>query len=601
MNDPADDLAACQLCGSTRFHVDDGLTFCVNGHDQHRGPAAEADEADWATTRGGKLHRDTVKDAKGKKKGKQSRVPRGRGAAEEWAKGMGLVCWKVCWALGRLTGSVVPSESERDERVGGDEGSGSDTETAGKMADELWGVVRGLWALRLGELVATWDAAETDVLEDTDVTDTEDLTDATDAEHEAKDKASKKSRFLHRAPKLVDTIALNYLALVLMRYPIPLSSIYTWVQIEALPHMRAIRHLPPAIKDRLPPEYHLSFDTTSTLQPEDLQLAIYRNAKHCTTTFGMTFPPLNWRPLLLRWVETLALPLQVYAMVKNLNTICDFSFGYCDGTLSGRRNANSYPEAQLMALLVVATKLLFPFDAATVKRHPRSTTEHGLIRVDWQRWLEAKKWFERAQEEEERKQTPLRPGREMEIDEQEIMRMEGHELDAYMDWYQDMWMSAKVEDEAVGVQKELLGMFPVEKVHVRDKVEEARKREVRLEALRKERLRMVLGGLKSRRVVTEAQVEEAEREQEEATMRTMLRPGMGYQVFQDEEDLEGVPRAFHQEAASAASLSLKTLVRAVVIVENRIDRWRREKKRADALGDEEAMDLDPPPEYEVVA
>lgn len=588
MDNDDNDEPACPLCGSTRFHVDDGLTFCANGHDQHRGPAEEADDADYWQTRGGRLHRDSVKDKKGRRD-RRTRVLRGRGAAEEWAKGMGLLCWKVCWALARMTGSVAP-EHEGAERTDVGEGPG------GEMADELWGVVGGMWALRLGELVASWDAEGSGHLEDTDANDPEDLTDTTDAEHDAKDEVSK-TRFLRHAPKLIDTVALNYLALLLMRCPIPLSTIHTWVQTETLPHTRAIRHLPPVIRDRLPPEYHFSFDTTTVLQPEELQLVIYRNVAHCTTNFGMTFPPLNWRPLLLKWLETLALPLQVYGMVKSLNTICNFNFRY-ETEKSGRRSATSYPEAQIMSLLVVATKLLFPFDAAAVKRFPRSMTDQGVIRVDWQTWLDAKERFEK--EKEESGPLPLTPGKELEIKDEEIMHMEGQELDAYMNWYQEMWMNTKIEDEAVGVQHELLGMFPVQELQVSDSVEEARRRDAKIEALRKQRLSMVLGGLKSRRVITEAQVEEMEMQQE-GIVPTILRPGMAYQVFQTEDELEGLARSFYQEAADTASLNLKTLVRAVNAGESKIDRWRRERRRAEALGDEEEMDLDSPPKQEDVA
>ena len=583
---------ACPHCGSSRFHLLSGITYCANGHDQHRGPltavaapaakdgdgetggdgdgAVVVDDADW-NRRGGKMHR-----VKGEKRVRVRRTARGREAAELWVRGMGWVVWRESWAVARLVAGedIGKEETKRVEDVGG----------------ELWGLVKGMWALRVSQLMARWDAEQADLPpEDTDATETEVSSDGGEDREETKAEERKRHTFLRHAPKLVDTVVLQYLALLLMRHPVSLSTIHEWVQTEALPYVRAIRDLPSEIKVRLPPEYHLSFDTTNILRREELQLAVHRNIKHFASDFSMTFPPMNWRPILLRWVQHLALPLQVYAMVKQLNDICAFDFTY-NITSGTRRSAIGFPDAQLMALLVVSTKLLFPFDAGSVRRFPRATTEQGLIRIDWQNWLAAKEWFDTAVDQE--KEARLTRGKEMEIRDVDIMRLDEQGLDEYMDWYQRMWVSDRVAQEAEGVQKELLAMFPVKELQERDEIAETKRVAAIEKELRDQRLSMVLGGLKSRQVVTDKQLEEYEA-QSGSVVPDILRPGMGYQVFQSVDSLDGVAKVFHEEAADMACLDLKGLLRAINLVESRVDKWRRGQKREAFFG---AEDMDIPAE-----
>jgi hypothetical protein len=41
------DAEPCSQCGSTRFHEQDGVTYCHNGHDQGRGLAIGVDDGDF--------------------------------------------------------------------------------------------------------------------------------------------------------------------------------------------------------------------------------------------------------------------------------------------------------------------------------------------------------------------------------------------------------------------------------------------------------------------------------------------------------------------------------------------------------------------------
>lgn len=581
----------CPQCGSTNFIIESGLTFCANGHEQAFGLVAEEDEADFARNRGGRVHRDSRKEKGEKGKGKGvGRVLKGKEAWELWAKAYEGVLWRATWALGKLM--VVSSSDDED---GGDD-----------AGEERWGIVRGLWALRIRDLVEKWQGIDVDGilgLSETELDSEDDAktdevgsdTDTATVRTKKRDKLGDKGM-----PKLIDTIVLIYLAQLLTRQPLSLHTLYEWVQTEAIPYIRAIRHVPKEMRDRLPPEFHRALDTTSILQPDELQLAVYRNVRLCGQQFSTELPPLNWRPMLLGWVEILALPLQVYSMVKQLNTICAFKFAY-QATIETRRSALSYPETQLMALLVVAVKLLYPFDGAEVKRYPKSSSAAGLVRIDWDVWMQAKQESDAAIEQAQ--EDVLDPGKEMQITDEDVLNMSDVSVDAYMDWYHKTWMSER--DEGEGVQKELFALFPVQPPAADDPIAKAQRRDARRRILRQERLDKVLGGLQARKVITEEDLAELDRHHEGYSAR-MLRPGMKYRVFKHADDLRGAAESFHVEAAQTACIDVKGLLRAVAKTEAIVDRWRLEQRRkeafagmgvdADAAADE--MDIEPPAESE---
>jgi len=61
----------CPQCGSTAFYVEDGKTFCDNGHEQQAGLVTAEDEQDFSKQ--GKIVRKKEKKTKEKlSKGKRS-------------------------------------------------------------------------------------------------------------------------------------------------------------------------------------------------------------------------------------------------------------------------------------------------------------------------------------------------------------------------------------------------------------------------------------------------------------------------------------------------------------------------------------------------
>ncbi|KIV83293.1 hypothetical protein PV11_05331 [Exophiala sideris] len=546
----------CEQCGSRSFYVDeDGRTYCENGHEQARGVIVEEDDADFGQR--GK----TLRKKEAKEKQKFSRVLRGSKAYQLYLQSWQYILWKQCHALVHQKG----------------------------LPAELWTIVRDLWTLWLSRLERrlqpSTSATEVDTEGDPATTSGNETT--TDSESAEESKLGRKRKQTQENPSLIDTIALTYLGVLLLRRPIGLATVLRWIQQEDIPYIRAIRHVPQEMKDRLPPEYHMSLDTIRLLEADDLQIAIFRQAQMYNSSFGMIMPPLNINLFLLNYVRSLALPLEVYVTVRRLSTISRYNFSYPDaGTAATtRRQATTFPEAQLMSLVVIATKLLFPFDSQTVKRYPRDPNDPMTLRLDWAAWLNAKGRFDKGSEKMTEPDS-LKPGSEIHVTDKDVFNMSDKQLDQYMDWFQRSWISptstqAQQSNENA-LDKEILDMFPLHHVPepVKTRGQHQQARAVEQERLNT-RIHEVQGTLLPRRAIS--------LEEEAKRGIAVLRPGAKYPRFFHVDELEKtdkVVRIFHAEAARTACLGLKTLLRAVNKSEDKIERWLREQRRQEVFGEE---------------
>ena len=198
----------CDLCGTSEFYEEDGYVYCSNGHTQ--GPIA-ATEGDLDFGRvGGKVLRKK-KQEKNSGQEKVSRVFKGRAAYRLFLKAWGYVLWKQCYAL--VHGKGLPGE--------------------------LWEVVRALWTLRVGALKARYDEDVGDVegfgrassaaeIEgrgmEREMTETE-----TEAEEQGQQQSKRKAS---DSPSLIDVAALNYLGVLILRYPLELSTLFRYVRLH---------------------------------------------------------------------------------------------------------------------------------------------------------------------------------------------------------------------------------------------------------------------------------------------------------------------------------------------------------------------------------
>ncbi|KAK5045895.1 hypothetical protein LTR84_008681 [Exophiala bonariae] len=607
----------CEICGSTDFAVDDdGRTYCANGHDQGRGPVTAEDDQDFV--RKGKVVRKKEK----KVKQKISKILRGAKAYQLYLQAWQYILWKQSYTLVHQLG----------------------------LPADLWTVVRDLWSLWLTKLESRLqndaptsgpDASESegqvkDKKSGGDETDTDGDGDGDrDTDAEAADRGSGHrsdgtNDAVKKGPGLIDTVVLNYLAMILLRCPIELATLLSWIQAETIVYIRAIRFIPQGMKDKLPSEYHAALDTPTRLPgPDDLQLAVYRRAQMFDLFFGMVTPPLNHFPFFISYTRSLALPIEVYSLALRLNRITKYEFAHLEqpATAAGkaksisrriphRRHATSYPEAQIMSLIVVATKLLHPFDSATVTRHPESPNDLATLRMDWEVWLAAKTEMET---EMENSLDSMKPGREMSLTDADALSMTDTQLDQYLDWYQRMWLNPSAGEqhshsqsqshshgqnqpqsqtqtqnqEPNTIDQTILNLFPLPLLATAEKtraehVAAAQQRETLLA----KRIERVQASLSPVRAIAPA---------EEAKHHTpILRPGAGYPRYRRVQDLNhrggieksatGVDavRVFHDEAAHTACLSLAALLRAVARTEDLIEAWKRERRREEYFAAEAA-------------
>ncbi|KIW26092.1 uncharacterized protein PV07_09219 [Cladophialophora immunda] len=544
----------CGTCGSTEFYDEDGRIFCANGHDQDLGLATAEDDADFG--RQGTV----VRKKEIKTKQKISKVLRGSKAYQLFLQSWQLILWKQCYALVHQKG----------------------------LPAELWAVVRDLWALWLSKLEHRLSDSLADAMDKANTTASSGNETDTDLDADVKGEPEGK-KHTHLYPMLVDTIALNYLGIVMLRRPVGLAKVLKWILQEDIPFIRAIRYVPQDMKDRLPGEYQQALDTLRLLDSDDLQKAIYHRARWYDASFGMVMPQINQNLLLLDYIRQLALPPEVYSMARRLNIITRYDFCY-SGTAKSphptRRQPTTYPESQLMSLVVVATKLLFPFDSENVKRYPQDPNDPATLCMNWPSWLETKANFDNQIAAGEDRNV-LKPGSEVHVTDSDILDMTDQQLDQYMDWYQKTWVTGKhtsPTDQATdqGIERDILEMFPLHDVPERPKtLAENEKANVEEQSRLSARIMHVQCSLKARRAIT--------LEEESERSLDVLRPGSRYPRYPKVDDLDkaaesAVVKVFHQEAAEGACLSVKALLLAVNRTEEKMEQWLVDRRREEAFG-----------------
>jgi RNA polymerase I-specific transcription initiation factor RRN7 len=335
------------------------------------------------------------------------------------------------------------------------------------------------------------------------------------------------------------------------------------------------------MKAHLPGEYQKALDTETILSPDQLQTAVYQICALYTKEFGMTIPAINGPHLLFQYIKQLALPPEIYPAVKKMSSILNFNFTFALASDSRiRRNATSHPEVQLMALVVFATKLGYPFDSDVVKRHPRSLGEPAALRYDWKKWMELRK--QGSSLAERGSKLPLQKGQESNITDADVFQMSDEQLDQYMDWYQRTYTkSTEAEDN---INKELLDMFPLKPLPVEDP---QRDPEGEREKTQLNRLKEVQTAMKPVRPVSDEDARQLQLDSE--TLVEVKRPGSYYLQYRSMEELSlpgsKIAKAFYEAAAEVACMSVERLVKAVWQTEAKMDAWKSEKKRAERFGE----------------
>jgi RNA polymerase I-specific transcription initiation factor RRN7 len=246
--------------------------------------------------------------------------------------------------------------------------------------------------------------------------------------------------------------------------------------------------------------------------------------------------------------------VDVYDTVKTLQQLVDFGFTYPSMPESQKRSDSlKLPEVQLVVLLIISTKLIFPFDD-DVKRYAASYSEPATQTMDWSRWAYNQNWFEHlsmVQDDKLDKETLIR------VNDHDIFKMEPDQLDQYMDWYESSWL------DSYRAKHPVADLFSPSRPEPQAQSEsESADPSEALERV----IKSVMVALGPALVNSS---EDADR----------YRPGSWYRRYRWESQLPETARKFYEIAADLASISLSTLVRAVSVTEWRIAKWLEDERR----------------------
>lgn len=255
--------------------------------------------------------------------------------------------------------------------------------------------------------------------------------------------------------------------------------------------------------------------------------------------------------------------VDIYTVVHHMSSLLDIDF--CFPKHGSRQQRSNLPEIRLVALLIIAVKLYYPFDS--LDRHPRSELDIAVLKIDWDNWCELQKQYDMRFASKGK----IGRGNEMLVNEQNIMNMSGEQLDEYLDWYEKTWISEDDDEhQKRGLPKQLLDMFPTSRVNASLAAVVDFDAETKAERnLVDEKLRKVQNRLKLRPAIS--------KEGEGKSKEPLRRLGNFYKRYRKVEDLSLQAKTFHEAAASLLGVSLATLFMAVRQMERKLQVWRAKR------------------------
>ncbi|KAL8346841.1 hypothetical protein RB601_003485 [Gaeumannomyces tritici] len=530
----------CEQCPSKRWYSEDGRRYCDRGH-EIEGFVERGFEDEDAFGQTGHIAR--------KEKEERERVSRtlsGNASREMYLQCLQLVLRKQLFWLLRDRG--LPPELEtvvrdlwalRTRNIAGlktvadakrEEGDGDDEEAGGSFGS---GTEAGTPELKMYSSEGSASEKSGDLSDATNIT-----TMSTRARSWSTDISSKRS-----LPTLIDTLALCYLGTLLMRLPVRVGDLFVWGMNSQITYLDAIQELPKGVSSRLPSRYQRMLSArASPFSGGELHEAVIRLARSFNANYKLKFPPLNEPLLLMRYTRELALPIEVYAFVQGMVEFLNVDFTF---PLEQRRvKLLDHPDVFLVACTVLATKLLCPFD--NDERFAEGAAP-PLASMNWDTWNRS---FSKLEAEITLSRRDLEK-----LGSEEAWTLNSTKTDDYLDWYQQ----AKIDEQRPNVLARFAALFPLEK---RDRKEPAAEPS---EAAIDERLTRLQGSISSISIGATG----------------TRRPGEAHHVYRTVEDLTENSKLFYTKAAEISGLSIAKLVKAVFMLERRLDAWIATKKQAD--------------------
>lgn len=372
---------------------------------------------------------------------------------------------------------------------------------------------------------------------------------------------------------MADTLALCYIGTLLLRIPISVADLCRWVQDGELIYYQSSKAVPPVMCERLPGRYRGLLDPQTLLKTEDLHQIVAKAANLFRGDYGMALPAINHTLLLFRWMRTMALPIEIFAATHSLTKMLELDYSFTFEPKGKDQEVLKLPEVRLMAAVITTTKLLFPLD--DIERYPQSSNDKSALAMDWQEWART------VSPAEQRVGDPEQPSLTFQdafsATEADCLAMDEADLDQYLDWYQQNLASDNVREHGAALRdadfrRAMMNMFPVQlvgpaKQRSPDDTPTTTDNAVQL------RIRHVQSKLEPKQPVPDASGS--------GLLNDVYRTGSFYRRFRSVDELQAgdaAARKLYELAAEQAGTSLELMVRAVMVVERRVQKREEEQR-----------------------
>ena len=190
-----------------------------------------------------------------------------------------------------------------------------------------------------------------------------------------------------------------------------------------------------------------------------------------------------------------------------------------------------------------------------------------MLNIDWNIWCDAQ-----TKKEEISLVGKIGRGNEMLVEEADIMKMSGAQLDEYLDWSEEIWVDkAGLNHKKHALSKQLLDMFPTGRGDGSSPAKVTFAEDLKSAQTSTAQIRQgVQGSLLMRDIISE--------EHEGKGNKYVRRIGSFYKRYWKAEDLTPHARKFYQAAVSLVGISLSTLLIAVLQTERKLQLWRRNEQ-----------------------
>ncbi len=423
--------------------------------------------------------------------------------------------------------------------------------------------MKDLWALRLQKLQGRISYESES---DTEAASSQFFSSESESESQSASQASRRNRrgtqkLKEGTPNLLGVLSLCYTGILFLRSPVTAADMLGWVNDGVLLYYRAGREVPFNLKERLPPQYQHLLEPQELIKPEMFHECILETLSFFSNDFGMAVPSINIPLVVYRWMRDLALPIEVFAGTQRLASLLELEIEF-DLAKTSTRTLLRYPEVQLMALMVVVPKLLFPMDARAFKT--QAAIDLSAVQFDWRAWAA----LHEGRKEDADAQEKLTYAQAFDFTESDCLASSEEQLDAYLDWCEDMVASEDIREhgragkDAV-FRRTLFDMFPIRG-----------KRPADIGVTPAGSASSAIGKLSVQPRLTD-----------EDAPRGTPKVGEFYRRFRTVEDLSGPAKVLFEEAARSACLSLEGMVQAVFLVERRLQRVGERLRKGFKSGD----------------